>query len=106
MSITIVEQNPLKIRGTVTIKPYFDENKENMGLEKYGLSLYDGVFHEEQLACIEMNGIKKKKETIIPTPIPFNKSENCIAITVITKGRNWLQPNLYIDLNKETFANL
>lgn len=59
MSITIVESNPLKIRGTVTIKPYFDENKENMGLEKYGLSLYDGVFHEEQLACIEMNGIKR-----------------------------------------------
>ena len=30
-----------------------------MGLEKYGLSLHDGVYHEEQLACIENNGIKR-----------------------------------------------
>ena len=30
-----------------------------MGLEKYGMTLFDGVFHEEQLACIEVNGIKR-----------------------------------------------
>jgi hypothetical protein len=30
-----------------------------MGLEKYGLSLFDGVFHEEQLACLEINGVKR-----------------------------------------------
>jgi len=26
---------------------------------KYGLSLFEGVFHEEQLACIEQNGVKR-----------------------------------------------
>jgi hypothetical protein len=28
-------------------------------LESYGLSLHDGVFHEESLACLEMNGVKR-----------------------------------------------
>ena len=28
-----------------------------MGLENYGLSLFDGVTHQEQLACLEINGI-------------------------------------------------
>ena len=44
--------------GGITIKPFFDPNKENMGLEKYGLAMFDGVFHEEQLACLEKNGQK------------------------------------------------
>ena len=30
-----------------------------MGLESYGLSLHDGVYHEESLACLEMNGVKR-----------------------------------------------
>jgi hypothetical protein len=30
-----------------------------MGLEKYGLTLFDNTFHEEQLTCLEMNGIKR-----------------------------------------------
>jgi len=45
--------------GSISIKPFFDPTKANLGLEKYGLSLFDGVFHEEQLACIERNGIKR-----------------------------------------------
>jgi hypothetical protein len=59
MSITIVEKYPQNKRSSVAIKPFFDSVKENMGLEKYGLSLFDGAFHEEQLACLEMNGIKR-----------------------------------------------
>jgi len=45
--------------GPIAIKPFFNDNVSNMGLEKYGLSLFEGVFHEEQLACIENNGIKR-----------------------------------------------
>ena len=45
--------------GPISIKPFFDSKVNNMGLEKYGLSLFEGVFHEEQLACIEQNGIKR-----------------------------------------------
>jgi hypothetical protein len=59
MSVTIVEKYPQNKKGGVAVKPYFDSNMSNMGLEKYGLSLFDGVFHEEQLACLEVNGIKR-----------------------------------------------
>ncbi len=45
--------------GAISVKPFFDPQATNLGLEKYGMSLFDGVFHEEQLACIEQNGIKR-----------------------------------------------
>ncbi len=45
--------------GTISIRPYFDPKISNLGLEKYGQALFDGVFHEEQLALIERNGIKR-----------------------------------------------
>jgi hypothetical protein len=45
--------------GSISIRPYFDPSVENLGLEKYGQALFDGVFHEEQLALIERNGIKR-----------------------------------------------
>lgn len=60
MSNTFVETDPsLKKQGNISIRPYFDETIENMGLERYGLSLFDGVCHEEPLACLEINGIKR-----------------------------------------------
>jgi hypothetical protein len=30
-----------------------------MGLEKYQMALFEGVFHEESLACLEYNGIRR-----------------------------------------------
>lgn len=59
MSLTIVEKYPVNKRSSIAIRPFFDSRTENMGLEKYGLSLFDGAFHEEQLACLEINGIKR-----------------------------------------------
>jgi len=59
MSVTIVSLAETAKSGSITVKPFFDPNKPNLGLEKYGLALFDGVFHEEQLACIERNGIKR-----------------------------------------------
>jgi hypothetical protein len=53
-----VEYGGAKV-GPVAIKPFFDKSVSNMGLEIYGLSLFEGVFHEEQLTCIENNGIKR-----------------------------------------------
>lgn len=43
--------------GKVSIKPFIDANNENMGLEDYGLAIYPGTHHEEQLAAIERNGV-------------------------------------------------
>jgi len=59
MSFTKVEVPGLKVNKKVSIRPYFDPSSENMGLEKYGLSLHEGVYHTEQLVCLEMNGIKR-----------------------------------------------
>lgn len=58
MSITVVGAIEQK-SSSISVKPYFDPEVKNMGLEAYGMSLFDGVFHEEPLACIELNGIKR-----------------------------------------------
>ena len=58
-SVTIVERYPQNKRSSIAVRPYFDANVDNMGLQKYGLSLFDGAVHEEQLACLEINGIKR-----------------------------------------------
>ena len=56
---TIVEKYQQSKDKTIAIRPYFNQDKENMGLERYGMSLYEGVFHEESLACLELNGVKR-----------------------------------------------
>ena len=56
---TIVEKYQQKKSRTVAIRPYFNSTKKNMGLENYGMSLHDGVWHHENLACLEMNGVKR-----------------------------------------------
>lgn len=58
-TVTVVEKYPQNKKSTIAIRPFFDPMVDNMGLQKYGLSLFDGAFHEEQLACLEINGIKR-----------------------------------------------
>lgn len=41
----------------IAVRPFFDASASNMGLEEYGMSLFDGVTHHEQLACLENNGV-------------------------------------------------
>jgi hypothetical protein len=59
MSFTTVERHQSLKKSTIAIKPFFNPSTDNMGLQRYGLSLFDGAFHEEQLACLEMNGVKR-----------------------------------------------
>tara|TARA_R110001606_G_scaffold304572_3_gene451877 strand:- start:382 stop:1401 length:1020 start_codon:yes stop_codon:yes gene_type:complete len=57
---TIVEKyQHTKKSSSIAIRPYFNQQIENMGLETYGLALHDGVWHQESLACLEMNGVKR-----------------------------------------------
>ena len=58
-SVTLVESYPQNKKSTIAIRPYFDPTIDNMGLQKYGLSLFEGAFHEESIACLEINGIKR-----------------------------------------------
>jgi len=41
----------------VSIKPYFNANTSNMGLENYDMVIFPDVVQEEQMACIENNGV-------------------------------------------------
>jgi len=59
MSFTLVEKVAHYKKGPIAIRPFFDNRSSNMGLEKYGLTLFEGVSHEEQLACLENNGVKR-----------------------------------------------
>lgn len=58
-STMMIEKHSSNKKGPISVRPYFDPNVMNMGLEKYGISLYDGVVHTEQLACVESNGISR-----------------------------------------------
>jgi hypothetical protein len=59
MSVTLVEKHSALKKSHIVIRPFFDGSRENLGLEKYGMTLFDGVMHEEQLACLEFNGVKR-----------------------------------------------
>jgi len=56
---TIVEKYQQGKEQAIAIRPYFNQEVENMGLEKYGMTLHDGVYHMEELSCLEINGIKR-----------------------------------------------
>lgn len=60
-NVTMVTATPTNAgkSGTITVKPFFEPHVSNLGLEKYGDSLFQGVFHEEPLALIEKNGVKR-----------------------------------------------
>lgn len=60
MEITMIDKHQsLKRSSSLTIRPYIDNTNSNMGLEKYQMVLFEGIFHEEQIVCLENNGIKR-----------------------------------------------
>lgn len=58
-NFTMVEAVDFRKSKKIAVRPFFDKSVSNMGLEKYNLSLFDGVKHEEQLACIENGGVTR-----------------------------------------------
>jgi len=56
---TIVEKYQQGKNKQIAIRPFFNADKQNMGLENYGMALHEGVWHEEDLACLELNGVKR-----------------------------------------------
>ena len=46
-------------RDTISIQPYVEANIENMGLEKYGMTLHQGATHKEFLTCLEIHGRRR-----------------------------------------------
>jgi hypothetical protein len=59
-NFTMVETGKGSVRKTaIAVRPFFDSRTSNMGLEEYGMTLFDGVTHTEQLACLENNGVTR-----------------------------------------------
>ena len=57
-NFTMVETGKGSVKkSAIAVRPYFDNSASNMGLEDYGMSLFDGVTHNEQLACLDNNGV-------------------------------------------------
>ena len=58
---TIVEEHnhSQKMGSKISIKPFVADSADNMGLQHYNMVLFEGVFHEEQLACLKKHGIKR-----------------------------------------------
>lgn len=59
LDLTIVEKYQQNKDQTIAVRPYFNPAFENMGLEKYNMTVHDGVYHMEELTCLEINGIKR-----------------------------------------------
>lgn len=57
--LNMIEQYQEGKDQTICVRNYFDPERENMGLENYGMTLFDGVYHEEALSCLEVNGVKR-----------------------------------------------
>jgi len=110
-SVTIVEKYPQNKKSSITIRPYFDPAVDNMGLQKYGLSLFDGAFHEESIACLEINGIKRYLTGLNEfapdvKDLPLDEQEAKIKQirAVVTQLEKELAANV-IDPNDEMFWN-
>lgn len=58
MSVTLVSSGSASA-GPISVKPLISVDIDNMGLQNYNLALFPGAFHEEQLACLEKNGVKR-----------------------------------------------
>jgi len=57
-NFTMIETGRGTVKQTpIAVRPFFDSSASNMGLEDYGMSLFDGVTHHEQIACLENNGV-------------------------------------------------
>jgi|TARA_R100000951_G_C2635799_1_gene179264 hypothetical protein len=94
---TIVEKYQQKKAKAIAVRPFFNPNKSNMGLENYGMSLYDGVYHEENLACLELNGVKRYVTGLnefAPEVKKLSPGEKEIKIKEIRKAVSELEKDL------------
>jgi len=58
-TVTFTEKTNAVKDDTITIRPYFNPEIENMGLERYSMTLHEGVTHTESVTCLERNGIRR-----------------------------------------------
>ena len=109
--VTIIEKYQKDKSRTIAIKPYFDPTKDNMGLEKYNMTLFDGVWHHETIACLERNGIARYVTGLnefAPEVKKLNKKEQKVKVKEIRKAVCQLEKELaanVIDIDDKDFWN-
>ena len=60
MDVSMIEKhNSLKRGNKISVRPYTEKKTSNMGLEKYDMVVFEGVVHEEPLACLEEHGVRR-----------------------------------------------
>lgn len=107
----IEKHQAFKTNSTIAVRPFVDNTNANMGLEKYQMVLFEGVFHEEQLACLEYNGIKRYVTGLnefAPEIKQMNEDEREAAIKQIRMTVSQLEKELaanIIDPDDKDFWN-
>lgn len=107
----IEKHQAFKTNSTIAVRPFVDNANANMGLEKYQMVLFEGVFHEEQLACLEYNGIKRYVTGLnefAPEIKQMNEDEREAAIKQIRMTVSQLEKELaanIIDPDDKDFWN-
>lgn len=111
-NFTMVETGKGSVRKTaIAIRPFFDSRTSNMGLEEYGMTLFDGVTHNEQLACLEINGVIRYITGLNEFSPEINhlpKDEKEARITQIRTAIAELEKELaanYIEIDDSQFWN-
>ena len=112
MEVSMIEKHQaFKTNSTIAVRPFIDNANANMGLEKYQMVLFEGVFHEEQLACLEYNGIKRYVTGLnefAPEIKQMNEDEREAAIKQIRMTVSQLEKELaanIIDPDDKDFWN-
>ena len=61
METMLEKHNSLKRTSSISIRPYTDETIPNMGLEKYGMALFENVTQEESIIYLDPTGSGKRR---------------------------------------------
>ena len=111
-NFTMVETGKGTVKQTaIAVRPFFDSSASNMGLEDYGMSLFDGVTHHEQIACLENNGVVRYLTGLnefAPDIRLLNETDKAARIKEIRAAVGELEKELaanVIDLDDPQFWN-
>lgn len=102
MAGTTIVQTTTPKKTSISIRPYVDPEKTNMGLEKYGVAVHDGTAQSESLACIEKDGIKR----YVTGLNEFAPEVKCITDEKTRKAKIQAIRDTVAQLEKELMANI
>ena len=98
--------------GSISIRPYVNANKENMGLEKYGYVVFPGTHQMEDMACVVfrgklryLNGLDEYAASVQAIKDPERKLAKVKEIRTIVARLEAEKTFNHIDINDKEFWN-